>query len=222
MIQPVQPCVFIVDDDPSVRKSLVRSLRSAGFQTESFPDANAFLDFLNGGPPDAPACLVLDVQMPEVDGLQLQRQLSARPNPIPIIFITGHGSIPMTVQAIKSGAIDLLPKPFERKDLLRAVWQGIEQDTQARQVRSDVSGIERRVASLSAREREVLEYVVSGSLNKQIGRRLGVTEKTIKVHRGQVMRKMQAKSFADLVRTAQKVGIQGIRCEPEEVGCALS
>jgi len=218
MIQPV-PWVFVVDDDPSVRRSLVRSLRSAGLQSESFPTATAFLHFLNCERPDAPACLVLDVQLPEVDGLQLQRELTARRNPLPIVFITGHGSIPMTVQAIKSGAIDLLPKPFDRQDLLRAVRQGIEQDVQARQVQMDVSDIERRVASLSPREREVLEYVVSGNLNKQIGRRLGVTEKTIKVHRGQVMRKMQAKSFADLVRMAQKVGIQGIRCEPEHENC---
>jgi len=218
MIQPV-PWVFIVDDDASVRKSLVRSLRSAGWQTESFPTASAFLDFWNGDRPEAPACLVLDVQLPEIDGLQLQRELSARRNPLPIVFITGHGSIPMTVQAIKSGAVDLLPKPFERKDLLRAVRQGIEQDTQARQKLSDVSDIEHRAASLSPREREVLQYVVSGSLNKQIGRRLGVTEKTIKVHRGQVMRKMQASSFADLVRMAEKIGVQCVRCEPEHVDC---
>jgi FixJ family two-component response regulator len=198
--------VFVVDDDASVRKALTRLLRSAGWQAEAFASATEFLKYDR---PDAPSCLVLDVQMPELDGLALQHSLSEGHISLPIIFISAFGDIPMTVQAIKAGAVDFLQKPISDKDLLRAVGQALAQDTHDRVSRSDVSLIQQRVASLSPREREVLSYVVSGKLNKQIGHQLGITEKTIKVHRGQVMRKMRAGSLAELVRMAEKVGIEG-------------
>jgi FixJ family two-component response regulator len=207
-VSDATPWVFVVDDDPSVRKALARLLQSADLQTETFPSAAAFLDHSR---PDVPSCLILDVQMPEVDGLDLQRSLSDDPISLPIVFITGHGDIPKTVRALKAGAVDFLPKPFEDEVLLGAVQQAIAQDRQDRATRADVSTIKERVASLSPREHEVMGYVVSGLLNKQIARRLGVKEKTIKVHRGQVMRKMQAGSVAELVRMAEKVGIASQR-----------
>jgi len=200
--------VYVVDDDAKVRKALVRLLQCHGLLAESFATASAFL---NAERPDAPSCLLLDVELPGIDGLQLQRQLSEGQIRIPIVFITGHGNIPMTVQAMKCGAIDFLAKPVEEEDLLRAVRQGIEQDKQNRRARCDELTIHQRAALLSPREREVLEYVVSGAINKQIGRQLGVTEKTIKVHRGHVMRKMQAGSLAELVRMAQRIGVHGVQ-----------
>jgi FixJ family two-component response regulator len=202
------PIVFIVDDDPSIRKALGRLLRSFGFQVETFPSAQKFLEHEL---PDAPGCLVLDVPMPGLDGLELQRSLSEANVTLPIVFITGHGDIPMTVRAMKSGAVDFLPKPFDDQDLLNAVRQAIAKDVQARHERADVAVLQQRVDSLTPREREVLELVVSGLLNKQVGHRLGVTEKTIKVHRAQVMHKMQAGSLAELVRMAEKVGIKPLQ-----------
>lgn len=198
--------VFVVDDDASIRTAVSRLLRSAGFHTETFSSAEAFLEYER---PDAPSCLVLDVQLPQFNGLELQDILREGDHTLPIIFITGHGDIPMSVRAIRAGAVDFLPKPFVDDDLLRAVGRGIEQDRRDRRVRSDVSVIRQRFESLSPREREVLDYVVSGTLNKQIGYRLGVKEKTIKVHRGQVMRKMKAGSLAELVRMAETIGIRG-------------
>jgi RNA polymerase sigma factor (sigma-70 family) len=198
--------VFVVDDDPSVRKALARLLRSAGLQTETFSSAAEFLEFQR---PDASGCVVLDVHMPETDGLELQQSLSEGHVSLPIIFISGHGDIPMSVRAMKAGAVDFLPKPFDDEELLRAVRQALAQDTRDREQRSNVSIIEERVASLSARERQVLAYVVTGMPNKQIARRLGIKEKTVKAHRGQVMQKMQAASLAELVRMAEKVGIVG-------------
>lgn len=203
--------VFIVDDDPSVRKALGRLLRSFGFQVEVFSAAQKFLEHKL---PDAPGCLVLDVRLPGLDGLELQRSLSEANVTLPIVFITGHGDIPMTVRAMKAGAVDFLPKPFEDQDLLNAVRQAIAKDVQARQEQADVTVLQQRVDALTPREREVLELVVSGMLNKQVGHQLGITEKTIKVHRAQVMHKMQAGSLAELVRMAEKVGIKPPQSQP--------
>jgi FixJ family two-component response regulator len=203
--------VYVVDDDPSVRKAVTRLLRSAGWQTEGFASAAEFLQFNR---PDAPSCLILDMQLPDLDGLALQHSLCEDRASLPIIFITAHGDIPMSVQAMKAGAVDFLPKPFDDEDLLRALRQALTQDAQARIARSDVSAIRRLYERLSPREREVLGFVVAGRLNKQIARQLGVTEKTIKVHRGQVMRKMNVVSLAELVRMAEKLGIVGPQDQP--------
>jgi FixJ family two-component response regulator len=196
------PLVFVVDDDPSVRKALGRLLRSAGLRAETFASAEEFLAWER---PDAPGCVVLDVQMPGLNGLELQRKLDEDNVRLPIVIITGHGDIPMSVRAMKGGAVDFLPKPFEDQTFLDAVHQAVARDRQARQQRAEVSVLQERARSLTAREREVLGLVVSGLLNKQIGHKLGVTEKTIKVHRGQVMRKLQAGSLAELIRMAQKL-----------------
>jgi FixJ family two-component response regulator len=198
--------VFVVDDDPSIRKALVRLLRAEGWNSEGFASAAEFLHYQR---PNAPSCLVLDVQMPEVDGLSLQRSLHEGHIALPVIFVSGHGDIPMSVQAIKAGAVDFLTKPVSDEALLRAVEQALGKDVHDRETQSDVTRIQQRYALLSPREREVLAHVVSGTLNKQIGRLLGVTEKTIKVHRGQVMHKMQARSLAELVRMAERIGIEG-------------
>jgi FixJ family two-component response regulator len=207
------PRVFVVDDDPSVRKAVSRFLRSAGWRADAFASAAEFLKFDR---PDAPSCLILDVQLPDLGGLELQHALAEGHVALPIIFITGHGDIPITVQAMKAGAVDFLTKPIDDEALLRAVEQAIQQDAKQREATLDISEIWGCFESLSPREREVLGYVVAGRLNKQIANRLGITEKTIKVHRGQVMRKMQARSLADLVRRAEKIGVLG----PEELPVA--
>lgn len=195
---------FVVDDDPSVRKSLGRLLRLAGYQTAEFATASEFLQFER---PEAPSCLLLDLQMPELGGLELQEALRQAGAALPIIFVTGQGDIPSTVQAMKAGAADFLLKPIEEQQLLQAVGEAVVRDINDRRQRSVVSVIRRRIESLSPREREVLGHVVNGTLNKSIARRLSVTEKTIKVHRGQVMRKMQASSVAELVRLAAMAGV---------------
>jgi FixJ family two-component response regulator len=207
--------VFVVDDDPSICRALARLVRSAGWQVKAFTSAAEFLQFER---PDAPSCLVLDVQLPDWNGLELQHSLAEGAASLPIIFITGHGDIPMTVHAMKAGAVDFLSKPIDDKALLGAVEQALAQDAAQREEDSDVSAIWRCIESLSPREREVLGHVVGGKLNKQIAHRLGVTEKTVKVHRGQVMRKMQARSLAELVRMAEKVGIEGPQDHPPR-GC---
>jgi FixJ family two-component response regulator len=200
------PWVFLVDDDPSVRKALTRLIQSAGFMAMSFACADEFLDHER---PDAPSCLILDLQLPGCSGLDLQEKLHQDHVLLPVIFVTGHGDIPLTVRAMKAGAIDFLSKPFDESDLLSAVRQAIARDTAQRAERLDVSRIQKRIDSLSPREKEVLAHVVSGQLNKQIAHDLGITEKTIKVHRGQVMRKMGVASLAELVRMAERVGILG-------------
>jgi FixJ family two-component response regulator len=194
--------VYVVDDDPSVLRAVGRLLRSAGIRVELFASAREFLahDLL-----ETAGCLVLDVQLPDLDGLELQRTLEKDGVGLPIVFVTGHGDIPMSVQAMKAGAIDFLSKPFDEESLLNAVREAIARDTEARRERANVAAVQKRAASLTPRERQVVEMVLSGMRNKQIGHRLGVTEKTVKVHRGQVMRKMNAGSVAELVWMAQKV-----------------
>jgi FixJ family two-component response regulator len=198
------PAVFVIDDDPSVRKALGRLLKASGFHATAFATAE---EFLGQAPPDGPACVVLDVRMPGMSGLDLQRVLAGGDAGLPVVFITGHGDIPMSVRAMKAGAVDFLVKPFDHQDLLAAVRQALARHAQARQAAAELAEVRRRAASLSPRERAVLECVVRGMLNKETGRALGVTEKTVKAHRAHVMRKMRARSLADLVRLAEKLGV---------------
>ena len=199
-----EPVVFIVDDDASVRKGLERLVRSVGLRGKTFASAP---EFLQGAASDGPSCLVLDVRMPGVSGLVLQETLAAAGHRIPIIFITGHGDITMSVRAMKAGAVDFLPKPFNDQDLLEAIQEAIARDRQAREVRAVLQAIQQRADLLTPRERDVLGLVVTGLLNKQIAAELGMSEKTVKVHRAQVMQKMQVSSVAQLVLLAEKIGL---------------
>ncbi len=196
--------LFVVDDDPSVRKSLTRLLESAGYTVAAFGSAR---EFLEAAPTPGPCCLVLDVRMPGITGLDLQKTLSHAVRRIPIVFVTGHGDVPMSVNAMKAGAIDFLTKPYAAKDLLDAIQRAVEKDTRdlGRQARS--SSIHARVKTLSAREQQVFALVVTGMPNKQIAAQLGIVEKTVKVHRARVMDKMRAGSLAELVRLADDVGV---------------
>jgi FixJ family two-component response regulator len=196
--------VFVVDDDSSVREALTDLIASVGLLVEAFKSAREFLEYKR---PDAPACLVLDVRLPDLSGLDLQRELVRTEAPIPIIFITGHGDIPMSVRAIKEGAVEFLTKPFRDQDLLDAVQHAVEIDRAERKERARVTEMRRRYQSLTRREREVMKLVVSGLLNKQIAAEFGSSEVTIKIHRGQVMRKMRAQSIVELVHMAEKIGI---------------
>jgi FixJ family two-component response regulator len=199
-----EPIVFVVDDDPSVRTSTERLVRSAGFKVKTFGSA---AEFLESPPPEGPACLVLDVRMPGQSGLDLQRQLSGSGEQIPIIFMTGHGDIPMSVRAMKAGAVEFLTKPYRKNDLLDAVRASIERDRASRRERLEASALRRRYEQLTPREREVAELVVKGLLNKQIADKLATSERTIKFHRAHVMQKMEAESLAELVRMAGQLGI---------------
>ncbi len=199
------PIVFVVDDDESVLRSLERLLRSVGLNTETFLSAD---DFLNREPPDIPSCLILDVRMPGISGLDLQEELSSKGFNMPIIIITGHGTIPMSVRAMKAGAIDFIQKPFNDQELLDTIHHALEQDKIAIKKRAEISQIQGCVDSLTNREKEVFALVVTGMLNKQIAFELEISEKTIKVHRARVMQKMNADSLADLVRMADRVGIR--------------
>ena len=198
----VAPTVFVVDDDPSMREAISRLIRSVGLNSETFSSAKEFLEYKRE---NVPACLVLDVRLKGQSGLELQRELAAT-NPIPIIFITGHGDITMSVRAMKAGAVEFLPKPFRDQDLLEAIQGAIELDAKALQQRSEATELRRRYETLTAREREVMNFVVRGLLNKQIAAELGTSEVTVKVQRGQVMHKMLADSLADLVRMVGKMG----------------
>ena len=199
-----EPIVFVVDDDPSVRETLADLIASVGLSVLAFRSAREFLESRR---PDAPACLVLDVRLPGLSGLELQRELLRIEAPIPIIFITGHGDIPMTVRAMKEGAVEFLAKPFRDQDLLDAIQHAIEIDQAARQERTIAAEVRQCYESLTKREREVMKLIVSGLLNKQIAAQLGSSETTVKMHRGQIMHKMKAQSAVQLARMAEKIGI---------------
>ncbi len=203
----LQPFVFVIDDDASVRSAVANLLRSMGLAVETFGSSQAFLQ---SKLPDAPSCIVLDVRMPGQSGLEFQRTLSNANIQLPIIFLSGHADIPMSVRAMKSGAVEFLTKPVREQELLDAIQIGLERDRARRQSAKSVAELEKRLATLTARERDVLALVITGLLNKQIAARLEVSEGMVKAHRSQVIRKMQAHHLVDLLRMADALGISGL------------
>ena len=199
------PVIAIVDDDPSAREGLHSLIRSAGWRAEMFVSAP---EFLARNATEAPSCLVLDLQLPGLSGLDLQKRMAEVALQIPIVFLTGHGDIPASVQAMKAGAIEFLTKPVDEEDLLRAIREAIECDRRTRRQHAEIHDLQSRYETLTAREREVMQQVISGLLNKQVAAELKITEFTVKIHRGQVMRKMRANSLAHLVRMAESLGIR--------------
>ncbi len=200
-----QPIVYVIDDDASLREALARLFRSVGLQAKAFASAP---EFLRNKLADGPSCLVLDVRLPGLSGLDFQAELAKADIDIPIVFMTGHGDIPMTVRAMKAGAIEFLPKPFRDQDMLDAVQIGLERDRDRRKSAGDIARLKANFATLTSREQEIMGLVTTGLMNKQIAGQIGVSEITVKVHRGSVMRKMEAKSLAELVRMADALGIR--------------
>jgi FixJ family two-component response regulator len=203
--QQTSVLIAVVDDDTSVRKGLGRLIRSLGWRAETFASAQEFLDHPRT---EAPSCLVLDLQLPGLSGLDLQKQMTEAGLEIPIVFLTGHGNIPTSVKAMKAGAIEFLTKPVDEQDLIKAIQEAIEQDRRTRQQAAEMGELRGRYESLTAREQEVMQMVISGLLNKQIAADLNIAEDTVKFHRGHIMRKMSADSLADLVRMAESLGIR--------------
>jgi len=204
--------IAVVDDDPSVRQGLQRLIRSVGWKAETFASAQ---EFLARPPTEAPSCLVLDLQLRDLSGLDLQKRMAEVGLETPIVFLTGHGNIPASVQAMKAGAVEFLTKPVDGQDLLRAIQEAIERDRRTRQQHADMRQLRDRYESLTPREQEVMRQVVSGLLNKQIAAELRITEDTVKFHRGHIMRKMRADSLADLVRMAETLGIRPPQPSPQ-------
>jgi FixJ family two-component response regulator len=203
-----KPIVFVVDDDVSVRESLDLLIKFAGWQSETFASA---VDFLARPRTTTPSCLVLDVSLPDLDGLELQKLIASERTDMPIIFITGHGDVPMTVEAMKGGAVEFLTKPFDDEVLLSAIRHAIKRSAAVLDDQAETSALRSSYESLTPREREVMQLVVAGMLNKQIGLKLGISEVTVKAHRGKMMQKMKAESLADLVKTAVRLGLAPAR-----------